>query len=194
MHSAFHSAFHLLPQKFRHGGGQAVVQLRGDLAPLLQEHHHTAQDVALAEDGGRHAQVVTVGVVRGLELVAAGGVAVELPVLHELVQLRGIGLVHELPLLPAGLGDDAVPVADGGDTAGVPADGLAHLDGEVLQIPQGRIFAEGHAAVLLRVDLQGAPLLDAQGVADLLGDHHPAKAVCLCQARTNRFLLFLFPG
>ena len=171
-----------------------MVQLRGGGAALLQEHHHAAQNVPLAEDGGGDAQMVAVGVVRGLELIAAGGVAVELPVLHELVQLQGVGLVQQLPLLAARLGNDGVPVRNGGDTAGVPADGVAHLHGEVLEVPQGGIFPKGHAAVLLRVNFQGRALLNAQGVADLLGDHHPAKAVCLCQARTNRFLLFLFPG
>ena len=132
--------------------------------------------------------------VRGADPVGAGAVAVELPVLHQLLQLRRVGLVQQLALRAPGLGDDAVPVGDGGDAAGVAPDGVAHLGGEILQVPQGRILPEGHAPVLLGVDLQGAALLDPQGVPDLLRDHHPSETVCLCQARTNRFLIFLFPG
>ena len=113
----------------------------------------------------------------GVDQGQALGVAVDPALLHQLLQGGGIGLVLKLPLGGAGQGDDGVPVADGGDVAGVLADGLADLPGEILEVPQGGVFAEGDAALLVGVDLQRASLLDAKGVADLLGDDHTAKGI-----------------
>ena len=40
---------------------------------------------------------------------------------HQLVQLRGVGLVHQLPLGSAGEGNDGIPVGDGRDGAAAVA-------------------------------------------------------------------------
>ena len=65
------SAFHLLPQKFRHGGGQALVQLRGDLAVFLQEHHHAAQ---MCDSIRRNTGCITAVSDRDSIIAQAGGI------------------------------------------------------------------------------------------------------------------------
>ena len=81
-------------------------------------------------------------------------VAVDFPRLHEPFQLLRAMVVDQLAPLRTIDRDDRVPVADGGDVAGVFAHRFADLRGKLRQIAHGRIFLENDLAVLFRIDLQ----------------------------------------
>ena len=114
--------------------------------------------------------MVFVRAVGGLDPGRTVFIAVVAALLHELAQRLGVGLVQQLPFGRATEGDDGVPVRHRGDAPGVGADGVAHLAGEILQVPHGGVFAEDHASVFFGVDLKGIALPDAEGAADLFGD------------------------
>ena len=70
-----------------------------------------------------------------------------------------------------------IPVTDDhGESAGF----VKHFGvgaGKVGKLPQWRILFENDLAIVVGVDLQGVPLADAHGAADLFGDDDPAEVV-----------------
>ena len=77
-------------------------------------------------------------------------------------------LVHELAPLHAVGRNDRVPVGNGGDVAGVLADGLADLRGEVRQIAHRGILFKNDLAVLLRINLQRVAAADNTDTENLV--------------------------
>ena len=99
------------------------------------------------------------------------------PLLHQFFQLRGVGLVHQLPFGGTVQRNDAVPVRHSGNMAGGGADGFAHGGCKFLQIPHGGVFTEDHPAVLLGVNLQRVTFPDAEGPADFFGNDDTTEVV-----------------
>src|SRR5690606_5088862 len=77
----------------------------------------------------------------------------------------------------AGHGDVGIAVGDERDVTGGFEEAVRVFLGEVLQIGDGRVLLEDHLAVAVRKDLQGVPLADPEGSADLLGYHDAAEVV-----------------
>ena len=61
-----------------------------------------------------------------------GGIAIIPAALHQLVQLLGVWLVHQLPLGCTGQGNDGIPIRNRRHMAGVGADGFADLRSKIL--------------------------------------------------------------
>ena len=70
---------------------------------------------------------------------------------------------------------------------GAVAESIAELGGKILQPAQQGILLENDLAILGGVDLQRVAFPDTHGAADLLGDHHAAQIVPLCQVGAKKF-------
>ena len=186
LQQALFSAFQLAAQETGHGLHQLLLRLSQRHVALLQQNHGAAHEISLGQDGRGHTQIIPLHLVADPDPAVAGLIAVGLALLHDLLQLLGIALVHQIPLGCSGHGDDAVPVGDRGDMAGVLHNGLADLRSQLRQVSHGGVFLEDHFSIPLRIDLQRVALADTEGAADFLGNDHPAQIIPLCQERDKK--------
>ena len=184
-----HSGFHLLTQEPCDSLADFLLGFSHRRRFVVHQYHDTAHQVAAGENGGRHTQIVAVHAFRSPEPVAAG-IAVGFPLLHNLLQLMGILLVHEIPFRCTAEGDNCVPVRYCGNPPGVPSQTVANLRCKLAQFTHGRVFLEDDLAVLFCENLQGVTLADSQGSSDFLGDNHPAQIIPLCQVGAKKFFKF----
>ncbi len=174
------------PQEGRDGLGQLVLGVAGDGGGLGADEQHQPQQVPLRQNGGGHVGQQLVAAVGDGEGLPLAGVLVDAAALHDLLQLGGDALAHQLPFAAAGHGNDRVPVRHGADAAGGAAHSVAQLPGKVLHAPQQGVFLENDLAVPAGVDLQRVALPDAHGTADLLGNDDSAQIVPLCQVGAKK--------
>ena len=174
-------------QKTGDGLGQGVLCFSHGQVVLLAEEDHAAQHVPLGQNGRGGGDDVALRVVAHGQRGLAGLMLVDLPALHDLGQGGGDALVGQLPPAAAGDGEAGVPVGDGDELARALVQGLAQLAGEIRQAAHEGVFLKHDAALAVGEDLQGVPLPDAHGAADLLGDDHPAQVVPLCQVGAKKF-------
>ena len=118
---------------------------------LRAHKEHTAQYVALGQNGGGAGHEILASVVGYRHRLVARLVLIDLATLHNLFQLRGNPLVRQLPAGQARHGDTGIPVGDHGDLAGGLVQSLAHLAGEVAQAAHQGILFEDDAAVLVGI-------------------------------------------
>lgn len=169
------------------GLGQLIVGFTAGQFALRAHKEHTAQYVALGQNGGGAGHKILAPVVAYRHRLVACLVLINLAALHNLLQLRGDPLVRQLPAGQARHGDAGIPVGDHGDLAGGLVQSLAHLAGEVAQAAHQGILFEDDAAVLVGIDLQGVALADTHGSADFLGNDHAPEIVLMCQVKHKIF-------